>query len=237
MRKRVLLLVVLAALLLPALSFGFDFGFGIKVGIGFPFATGTGYQELISTLSGGETKLLLGFKYGLPPVMFPLAGGVALTFGLFDFLAIQPEALFTMTGFAFGNATGTVFFNWSVIEVPLLVKLRLKTGGGASFNLYAGPDFQYTILGPELTVQDSEGNVLAHGGSDSVTVGTPLKAGWMGGVEFKFPGGATLEARYSMIFLNVDETFDWSGVTWATLNPANQPGVFNNAQVLLGFSL
>jgi hypothetical protein len=237
MRKRVLLLVVLAALLLPALSFGFDFGFGIKVGIGFPFATGTGYQELISTLSGGETKLLLGFKYGLPPVMFPLAGGVALTFGLFDFLAIQPEALFTMTGLAAGTATETDFFNWSVIEVPLLVKLRLKTGGGAGFSIYAGPDFQYQISKTEWTAQNSDGKVLGHIAEDYFLQGTALMAGWLGGVELRFPGGATLEARYSMMFFPVSGTSDFTSVSWSSLDPRSYPNVINNAQVLLGFSL
>ncbi|MBN1835073.1 MAG: PorT family protein [Spirochaetales bacterium] len=235
-RARVVFLVV-ALVFVAGLAFGFDFGFSIKAGVNFPFMTGSGYDEWISTWPGAKTKLMVGFKKGYPPTMINLTGGVGLTFGLFDFLAIQPEILYTMTGFAFGDENETAFLSYSVIEVPLLIKLRLTTASGAGFHIYAGPDVHYLLLGTQLYSQNSKGEVLFFFEDDVKDAEYRLIAGGVAGVEFRFPSGALIEARYALMFLPIGKTIDLSSVTWQTFDVTKYPSVHNSVQIMLGFSL
>lgn len=76
-----------------------------------------------------------------------LAGGVFLEIGLPGPISIQPEVLYVQKGakisFAEGEITGTLKANIDYIEIPLLLKFNLVSGGLTIPSFYAGPYFGF----------------------------------------------------------------------------------------------
>ncbi|MCX8160333.1 MAG: PorT family protein [Candidatus Saccharicenans sp.] len=72
-----------------------------------------------------------------------LAGGVFLEIGLPGPLSIQPEVLYVQKGakitISEGEITGTLKANIDYLEIPLLLKFNLVSGGLTIPSIYAGP--------------------------------------------------------------------------------------------------
>lgn len=100
---------------------------GIKGGI-----TLANIKSVPETFEGYEWETKMG-----------LAGGVFLEIGLPGPLSIQPEVLYVQKGakisFAEGEITGTLKANIDYIEIPLLLKFNLVSGGLTIPSVYAGP--------------------------------------------------------------------------------------------------
>lgn len=228
-------LPVLATILIvvATASFGFDFEVQIKGGVNFPFVSGAGFDEFLADWPGAESKLMVGFRHGYPPALVNLVGGVGLSFGLFDFLALQPEALYTMGGYSAGTDEYTMFVNFSSIEVPLLLKLRLATETGGSFQVYAGPDVQYIVTGSQLYFQDQDGEVDLYVEGDVVD-DQRMIAGFAAGTQFVFPSGGFIEARYVLMYIPITSEVDISSITWETFDVAGYPSLSHSVQVMFG---
>ncbi len=99
--------------------------FGIKGGANFSNL----YTEDVD-----DTNVLTSFN-----------AGIYTTFPITDFIAIQPEFLFSQKGseLVYNNAfaSGTAKFKLNYIEVPVLLKINLAK----NFNVHAGPYFAYLV--------------------------------------------------------------------------------------------
>ncbi|ALJ05489.1 hypothetical protein APS56_10325 [Pseudalgibacter alginicilyticus] len=84
--------------------------------------------------------------------------GLYTSFPLTDFIAIQPELLYSVKGseLVYDNAfaSGTAKFKLNYIEVPLLLKINLAK----NINVHAGPYFAY-LIDSQIT-NESEGGSL-----------------------------------------------------------------------------
>ena len=124
-------------LLLPSLSLAK----GIKVG----FKIGMNYADLFGEEARAMEELLgtdLKSKWGL------CAGGF-IQFNISKVFAIQPEFLYTMKGARMEEEvlgeTLKVAFNFSYLEVPVLVKLMIPTPGGVKPSLFFGPAIAFKL--------------------------------------------------------------------------------------------
>jgi hypothetical protein len=136
------------------MAFCLDYGIGMKLGVGFPFFSGNDYQDLLDFLTvfngvdafgtSYRTRFKLGFSVG-----------VFVTLGLVDFFAIQPEAIITFGGGAFGFPENEFLYsvkehlNSRYVELPVLAKLRFGGKEGISdslrYSLFAGPGIAFKI--------------------------------------------------------------------------------------------
>ncbi|MCR4396711.1 MAG: PorT family protein, partial [Candidatus Saccharicenans sp.] len=134
--KRVMknLSVVLASLFLlsllvnPALA---GVKFGVKGGI-----TLANVKSVPDTFEGYSWETKMG-----------LAGGISMEIGLPGPFSIQPEVLYVQKGakisFSEEGITGTFKANIDYIEIPVLLKYNLVTGGLTRPSVYVGPYFGF----------------------------------------------------------------------------------------------
>ncbi|NPV83156.1 MAG: PorT family protein [Candidatus Aminicenantes bacterium] len=84
-----------------------------------------------------------------------LAGGVFLEIGLPGPISIQPEVLYVQKGAKItvteGEVTGTFSANIDYIEIPLLLKFNLVSGGLTIPSVYAGPYFGFNTKAEFVT--------------------------------------------------------------------------------------
>ncbi|MDP2161690.1 MAG: porin family protein [Flavobacterium sp.] len=90
-------------------------------------------------------------------VLTSFNAGVFVTMPITEFLAIQPEFLYSRKGaeLVYDNAfaTGTAKFKLNYIEVPVLLKINLTQ----NLNVHAGPYFAY-LIDADVTNESSNGN-------------------------------------------------------------------------------
>jgi hypothetical protein len=82
-----------------------------------PHFSGPDYKETLD-LFGIHTQPRLGFS-----------AGAFASLGLFDLLAVQPEAYHAFLGGRYGDDTGSFVEDPPVFQIPLLVKGRVESGG------------------------------------------------------------------------------------------------------------
>ena len=113
-------------------AFSQEINLGLKGGIDFPFFTGTSYDDEVAA-----KNLTTQFMYGF-------TGGAFLTIEGLNFLALQPEVLFTMAGSAIGSGGAREVLRTFFLEIPVLVKGMIDLGIG-QLSIYAGPDFLFKL--------------------------------------------------------------------------------------------
>lgn len=199
--------------LLPLTAFSLDLAVGLKGGIGVPHFSGPDYRDTLD-LTGINTQAKFGFSVG-----------AFVTLGIVDLLAVQPEAYYAFMGGKFGDDTGSVVQDSPVLQIPVLAKVRLRTG-----NLTVTP-----LAGPALLIKagdwknelvDADGNVLASGTYTDDEVADFIFGVIAGvGVEFDVGGRiVSIEGRYQ---LGLTPRFDEDAF-------ANYDWRQNNIEVLVG---
>src|SRR5690606_18301155 len=165
--------------------------FGIKGGVNFSNL----YTEEVD-----DRNLLFGFNAGLVAV---------LPFG--EFLAIQPEILFSGKGaeLKYNNAfvEGKAKFRLNYIEVPVLLRVNLTN----SFSIQAGPYIAYLI---DANVKNETNNELFDFEENLDTDDfKKFDYGLSGGVELEF-SPISIGARYNYGVANVGKERNFEGNTY-----------------------
>jgi hypothetical protein len=236
MRRRKWILIAVVLALSPAIAFGLDFSGGLKAGIAFPYWGGAGLDESLIIPQKDSKIMTFGFPGGVPPIRFCLTGGLFFTLGLFDFFAIQPEVLYTMTGSSWAEDDVTLYNHYSVIEVPILLKLRLLSKRGAGLSIFVGPDLQYIFALQTARAYPDGTEVVETTLYDFEAGLSPFVFGLVGGIGLQFGSGLLIEGRYFLGFLQTGSDFDWASITWDTFDPGSRTLLQNNIQVMIGFA-
>jgi len=209
-------IILIGAILVfvTVLASAFDVTIGIKGGVGYPFYSGSDYEAVLA--AGASTKFRLGYS-----------AGAFVTLGIINWLAIQPEIMYSSLGGNFGDSSSTWYDRANVIEIPLLLKLRLKMGS-LRICPFAGADVLLKIGDWNFEVKDNAGNVLMSGTWNNQYLRVPI-IGAPVGVGFDIPvgrGWVTIEARYLIGIMN----------RFTDDNPAGYTDWRQNAiQVLVGY--
>jgi hypothetical protein len=212
MKSHRFLAFLVVLLILPLAAFAFDVTIGVKGGVAAPFYTGADYEDLLA--GGAQTEFRLGFS----------AGGF-VTIGIIDLLAIQPEVMYSMMGGNFGDDLATWLDKVTFLEVPVLLKVRLKAGN-LSLHPSIGPDFLIKIGEWKAELRDdTTGEVLPIATYDMSIMRMPI-IGAVAGLGLLFPVGdgvLTVDARYHLGLMSrytEDNGLDWKQ---------------NNVQLLVGY--
>jgi hypothetical protein len=209
------IILIAAILLLVALAASaFDLAIGFEGGVDFPFFSGSSYESVLA--AGARTKIRFGFS-----------AGAFITLGIIDFLAIQPEVMYSYLGGNFGDSAATWHEKAGVIEIPVLLKFRLKFGS-TRFCPLAGADVLIRLGDWGFEIKDSAGILIGWGTYYSQYIRVPI-IGVLFGFGFEFPttgGWWTLNARYHLGIMNRFTDGNPAGITdWRQ----------SNIQVLLGY--
>jgi hypothetical protein len=252
------MIIVFITLFAPVACFGFDLGLGVKLGAGYPFFSGQDYKDVLeaATIASGvdaygasfSTRFKVGFS-----------GGVYATLGFFDFLALQTEAIFSMGGGAIGFPENDELYSYreaynvSMIEVPVLLKLRFgyRKGDNVKPSTYAvsrkakHPKYirskkikpsKYIMAGPGMAFLLGDGNVVVK--IDGYKEGSwPLSDDFFAGSYAFLVFGAGFEGFGSDVLDCVELRYHM-GLT-SVLDESNNLDEYrgNNIQLLLGFKL
>lgn len=152
-------------------------------------------------------------------------GGLFLNYRFSKYFAIQPEVAYTEKGSEVGQGVvgeeGAVDYNLSYLEIPVLAKFYIPTGGLVEPNIYAGPEVGFKLNG------EANDNDL----DDSVK-DAEFGLAFGGGVDFSLGNNPTnllrtigLDLRYT---LGLTDVFDVPG------DPEARNGAFT-AAISLGF--
>ncbi len=124
-------------LLLPSVSLAKGITAGFKIGVNYADLFGEEAKAMEQAL-GTELKS----KWGL-------CAGAFIQFNISKVLVIQPEFLYTMKGTRMEEEvlgeTLKVAFNFSYLEVPVLIKLMIPTPGGVKPSLFVGPAIAFKL--------------------------------------------------------------------------------------------
>ncbi len=201
MKKWVLLGLLLFSI--PSLLMAFDLSLSLKVGPGIPFYSGQDYGYWLAAWENAflaENGYFEDFKSQLA---LSLSAGLSLTLGLFDFLALQPEAFYTRAGGQYDTYVDSYIISWrdqlNYAELDLLTVIRFRKGR-TILSLFAGPDVAFRIGRVDIKLK-YEGDLIGEG-----TWVEDQFAQWflnlvMGtGISYSLPGGMQLsfEVRYLM---------------------------------------
>ena len=186
--NRGLCVATLAAVLLclpPAAARGFDLSVGIKGGLDFPFYTGPGYVDFlyVNDLS--------------PSAAVRVGGGLFLTLGLVDLLALQPEIFYSSLGGASGSMDTLLWTDKApTLDAQLLIKLRFQLRGFNLFELFVGPQAVLKLGEVSLRMEDYWSYAT---GTWNDSYLEPLTLGAVAGIGWTFVRGAnlfTIDVRY-----------------------------------------
>ncbi len=176
-------LAAVMLILLPIAAPGFDLSAGLKGGVAMPFYSGPGYAAWLSDV---DLTPNLAFRFG---------GGLFLTVGMADLLALQPEVFYSVLG---GLSGSSVLWKDKVpaLDGQLLLKLRFRLRGFKRLELFAGPQAILKLGAASFVVEDWSG----------YTTGTwndfyleDLTFGVVGGIGWVYLRGRTLfsvDVRY-----------------------------------------
>jgi len=182
------------------------------------------------TFKGGLSmaRMSVDSEFFDPELKLGVSGGIAAQVALTEAVSIQPEVLYVMKGFSFGelearDEAGTFvgtfesFVSVDYLEIPVLVRLAVPTHGSVS---------PYVLLGPAFAFETRErfemrGAIDASGDSELFD-GFDLGIAAGAGVEFGHGrNGVMIEGRY---------TYGLTNLEYATLDTHNM-----DVQVVAGW--
>lgn len=154
-----------------------DATFGIKGGLNYAYINGEDIKNL-------DPK-------------FSYHAGAILNISFTDFVALQPEFIFSVKGFDDENTE--VDLNY--VDVPILLKVKL----GDVFSLHAGPQLSYLI--------SSDASKEIENFEDQIK---DFDLGVAAGLEYELVSGFSLGARYSFSVESIGQ--DYEETTTVTTN-------------------
>lgn len=103
-------------------------------------------------ITGGMTiSDMWGDDVGSTSTRAGFTGGLFLNYRTNPFFSVQPELLFSMknieTSSGIIGQDVTTEYDFGYLEIPVLLKAHLPTGGMISPNLYAGPSLAFKLYG------------------------------------------------------------------------------------------
>lgn len=176
-QKLIFGLVVL--LLTPPLSQA-DVAVGLKGGVGLTSAYADDWDDLIVGLDNG-----VGIR---------ASAGLFLHLGFLQFLALQPELLYTVYTHRAEAGVDSYTESYKYLEIPVLVKLLLSAGPG-KIALFAGPNLQVLLGDGRAVLEIMDIEVL------DVDISSDLLNSFLYGLAF----GASYDVPVGMsAFLTID---------------------------------
>jgi hypothetical protein len=140
MKTNALLIILLPLFLISPRAQCLDFSFGVKGGMAFGWIGGKGFINTLESVDENgraKTSTQVGFS-----------GGIYFSLELIDYLAIQPEILFSSSGgcyhYTFRETEFTGSHTVQSVEIPVFLKPRIPFGSSA-FYLLLGPDISLLI--------------------------------------------------------------------------------------------
>jgi len=116
--RRAFSLAAAMLILLPIAARGFDLSAGLKGGVAMPFYSGPGYTAWLSDV---------GLTPNLP---FRFGGGLFITVGMADLLALQAEVFHSVLGGLSGSSDYALWRDkMPALDGQLLLKLRFRLRG------------------------------------------------------------------------------------------------------------
>jgi hypothetical protein len=203
MKKWVLLGLLILSI--PSLLMAFDLSLSLKAGPGIPFFSG---QDFGYWLAGLENAFFADEGYSVDfksKLALSLSAGLSLTLGLFDFLALQPEVIYTRAGGQYGFDDpvnyGKVSYRDQLNFLEQVVLTVFRFGKGrTTMNLFAGPEVAVRIGSVDIKIKQ-DGYLVGEGSwVESQFAQWFLNLVMGTGVSYSLPGGMrlTFEARYLM---------------------------------------
>jgi hypothetical protein len=182
--KKFTFALMMAAVMLLAVSPLFAKGmmFGVKGGLNMATGTGTDATDL---------KMKMG-----------IVGGVFMSYDITEIFAVQPELLYSMKGASYDIPDVDASMNLNYFEIPLLLKVNFPTEGKIKPSLYAGP-----ALGILMSAK-SEGEGASEDIKDYMkTMDIGIVAG--AGIGYQMEKGMLfLEGRYEIGMSTVSDLTD-----------------------------
>ena len=210
--KRLILICILCALILPAAS-AQSVSIGAKAGGGLAFFGGSDWRDALDWM-GGENKTRAGFTIG-----------TFLNIKI-DWFSIQPELMYSLFGGAFSFYDPSLFgavdgeVTMQVLELPLLLMPRYQVGKG-EIRIFAGPDLML-ILG-DIEVKEK---VLGITISVDIEPDNSFLFGIKGGIGYAHPlgkGALVIDSSYTRSFTEIFKN-DNTAVNGLMLTVAYQTG-------------
>ena len=206
--KRLIAIIVTGALtlmfLLPNSSLATGVKGGIKIGVSSAKLHGEDVEELDDYL-GEDLKSNTGI----------CAAGF-ITINITEMFAIQPEVLYIKKGTKYeegiNGETGTLWFNLTYLEIPVLAKIMVPTQGSVKPFLFAGPavalklstKLKAEVGGDSIEVESEELNEMLKGTDFGLVIGGGLDIG----LGAPGTGSISVDIRYSLGLTNI---FDVEG--------------------------
>jgi hypothetical protein len=181
MGKKLIILTFILFLVCHLVS-AFDLTVGIKGGCNISGMYGHEYWEILNDLMilvFGEEKAM---DYVYP---FNIQVGGYVCMGILDFLAIETEVYYTRLGDLVKGDAGSIENMTNFLEISVLLNIRIGQKG-ATFNLFAGPDFLWNMANEgAINVYDKDNNKIAELSFDEAEINSWL-LGMAAGFGFDF---------------------------------------------------
>ncbi len=219
MMKSTFIIVLIFLFFVPAaLVFGQYVELGFKLGPNIGFISGDGFTDLIASWDdfGEETT---GIRLGV-------TGGFFFSISISEFLAVQPELIFSNTGASYeyndaAQAPDTINgqTNVTLLEIPILLKPRFAAGGGILYFL-VGPEISI-VMGLHRFREDVDGDI----GAGGYTVHNDMLISVVAAAGYGMPLGPGLlitELRFHRSFVSLYDDDDY---------------FLNAIQILLGYEV
>jgi hypothetical protein len=190
------------------------------VGGNLRWAEGEEWKEsLITVDTVGDPETALGFV--------GFSGGVYLTLGLLDYLALQTEILFTTIGGHYGydllsGERLEGYHSLHVVEIPIYLKPRFRLGVGRIY-LLAGPDILWRLGNPLTVTEELEDkSFIGRTSSSDFLFGVAAALGY----EISLgPGMLSFELKYLRTLTGTISLFDDDDI----------PVFYNAAAIFVGY--
>ena len=241
---RKITIVLFAILFIPVSAFCLDYGIGVKGGVGFSFFRGDDYQAL---LDFGTTAVEPYGTYFRTRFMLSYSAGVFAELGLLDFFSIQPEAIFTFGGGAYGYPENYSLYDYkeylkmTYVELPALVKIRYarrikpryaRKRGSFEWircSIYAGPGIAF-LLGDGKAMSKVDGE-------EYMSAELPSNYFKDSYYFLIFGAGVDIGRGNSRTYTTVDLRYHmgWSSIMHPDMDAEDFQA--NNIQLLIGFAI
>ena len=214
-----LIIVILFIAIVPYYAFSMNIGIGFKGGVSFPYFVGDDYKTQAENWMApypADTQPMVSFS-----------GGAFTTFFLTQFLAVQPELLYTIAGGAYGEHNGYINYDKvKYLELPILVKGYLNVKN-VKINLFVGPSILFLIGIPKWMIEYDDIQFI-----DGEWVEDAFASHYFG---FVFGGGIDFDLGEYLV--TIDARYNLGLQTVMSDDPVELDWKQNNIQIMAGLAI